>query len=376
MIDQKLSPEWKKQLLRLPWLLLIPLGFLLPSIAAGNPALVERVYSQGIYPVVAAVLGFVSALAPTVSLAELVLYGLLIAIPTLLVLRLVQLFHRRIPPVRFVGFLLSLGIFAGAMLSGFYLLWGFHYFRPTLGTLLSLDVRERPVEELEALTKELALAANALRAQVPEEDGLFAPDLEACFARIPEAYRALGEEIPLFSRRVRSPKPVLASEAMSWAGISGIFIPYTGEANVNIHQNPLLLPSSAAHEAAHAIGIARENEANFAGYLAAMAGNDRELQYSAVMLALVHCGNQLYAAEADAYRAIYESYSEGVRRDLSAHNAYWDAYEGPVEETVTEVNDSYLKHNHLESGVKSYGEMVDLLLAWHEDQPLDLVTLA
>jgi hypothetical protein len=53
-----------------------------------------------------------------------------------------------------------------------------------------------------------------------------------------------------------------------------------------------------------------------------------------------------------------------MKRDLADYNTYWDAYEGPVEETVTQVNDNYLKFNNQENGVKSYGMMVDLLLAY------------
>ena len=33
---------------------------------------------------------------------------------------------------------------------------------------------------------------------------------------------------------------------------------------------------------------------------------------------------------------------------------------------VDQINDSYLKHNQQESGVQSYGMMVDLLLAWRQ----------
>ena len=104
------------------------------------------------------------------------------------------------------------------------------------------------------------------------------------------------------------------------------------------------------------------------GYLACMASNDAELQYSAVILALINCGNQVYAWDKQTYTEIFQTYSEKVKRDLSAYNAYWKAYEGPVEEMMTQVNDSYLKHNQQQSGVKSYGEMVDLLLAWYAKQ--------
>ena len=44
-------------------------------------------------------------------------------------------------------------------------------------------------------------------------------------------------------------------------------------------------------------------------------------------------------------------------------------YEGQVEEAFDSINDSYLKFNLQENGVKSYGMMVDLMLAYYDIQP-------
>ena len=133
---------------------------------------------------------------------------------------------------------------------------------------------------------------------------------------------------------------------MSWAGIAGIYIPFTAEANVNVHQPPLLLLSSGAHEMAHYLGFAREDEANFIAYLACIHSKDPCIRYSGVMLALIHCGNQLYKTDPIAYQAVWEAcYSPGMIRDLRGYNEYWDRYEGQVEAAVDQLNDGYLKHN-------------------------------
>lgn len=365
-----LSGPWKKQCKRLPWLLLIPLGLLLPMVASRHPDFIEAAYSQGIYPAISAMFDFIFQIFPF-SFAEILLYVLIVALAGIILFYLIRFLFKRITAVKLVSLFLTLAIIAGGALNAFYFIWGFHYARPKLQQLLGLDVTQREPQELVSLTVSLAAAANQLREQVQEDaSGIFTLSVSPAekFAAIPQAYAALGREIPLFSHKAHTPKPVLASEWMSWAGISGIFIPFTGEANVNVHQPHLLIPVSAAHEAAHGQGIARENEANFVGYLACMASNDAELQYSAVILALINCGNQVYAWDKQTYTEIFQTYSEKVKRDLSAYNAYWKAYEGPVEEMMTQVNDSYLKHNQQQSGVKSYGEMVDLLLAWYAKQ--------
>ncbi|HBU11922.1 MAG TPA: DUF3810 domain-containing protein, partial [Clostridiales bacterium] len=46
---------------------------------------------------------------------------------------------------------------------------------------------------------------------------------------------------------------------------------------------------------------------------------------------------------------------------------YWDAYEGEVQDTVSEINDAYLRGQNQADGIKSYGRMVDLLLAYYSE---------
>ena len=61
-----------------------------------------------------------------------------------------------------------------------------------------------------------------------------------------------------------------------------------------------------------------------------------------------------------------ETYSllcDGVRRDFAANSEYWKQFEGKVAEVSQKINDAYLKANDQTDGTKSYGRMVDLLLA-------------
>ncbi len=372
---EKTKPEkrvtrdmWKRQLWKLPWLLLIPIGLLFPVLAEKYPQFVNEKFSLGLYPKISDALGSATAALPG-SVAELVVYVLAALVVALIVLFLVHLLQRRARLVRTVSILLNIGICIGVVLCLFYWIWGFNYQRPTLSEMLSLDVKERPVEQLEALCLSLTEDAVTLRRQTPEDvNGVFTltQTPRHYFEEITGAYSALGSDMPLFARKVYPAKQVYASEAMSYAGICGIFIPFTGEANVNMHQPPLLLLSSAAHENAHYLGIAREDEANFVSYLVCLRSQDPCVRYSGAMLALIHATNQLKDMDATRYAAVRNRYSEGMVRDLIAYNQYWDEHEGKIEETVDQINDAYLKHNRQEDGVKSYGMMVDLLLAYQD----------
>lgn len=365
--DKRIPEPYLHQLKRLLFLLLVPLTMLLVHFASKNPQWIEGWFSQGFYPIVSTVLGELYAIVPF-SVVEWLLYALVISAIVIAVVTIVRSLQKKIALVRLVRAFVTLLITASVLFSSFYFCWGFNYYRPPIKELLQLDVKERPVSELNALCQSLAQSANALRAQVPEdENGVFTLDAsaEAYFAKIPQAYKQLGKTIELFSRPVAPPKSVFSSECLSWMGIAGIYFPFTAEANVNVHQPPLLMLVSAAHECAHAMGIARENEANFVGYLACLSSDEPSIAYSGTMLALIHSGNQLSKVDPEAYADLFATYSDALQRDLFAYNAYWKAYEGPLEETMSQMNDAYLKYHQQQSGIRSYGEVVDLLLAWH-----------
>ncbi len=362
----KNKPTGKTLLKKLPWLLLIPLGFILPKLAAANPWAVEHLFSRGAYPAVSRAISSVTGLIGC-SCAEFFVCGVIICVLLLLIRNIVMLIRRKHTLLRFVSFMMSLCIFAGVMLNLFYMLWGFNYSRPTLYQLMELEVKKRPDTELQQLCFDLAERASELREKVTQDENgvFFFADYRKYFDKIPAAYQALGKEDKLFSAPAAVAKGVNASEGMSWAGISGIYIPYTAEPNVNVHQPPLLMLSAAAHETAHYMGFAREDEANFIAYLACTYSDDPAIEYSGVMLALINCGNKLYRSDANKFAPLREMYSDAMVRDLSAYNAYWDNYEGQVEQAFDNLNDNYLKFNQQQEGVKSYGMMVDLMLAYY-----------
>lgn len=358
----------KSILKKLPWLLLLPTGFILPALAQKHPWIVEKVYVQGLYPWIARIWGGVTSIFPF-SVAEFFVVGFILAVVAAMAIKVTRLIKKRTSPMQFVSFVLSLIILAGVMLNLFYFMWGFNYSRPTVYQLMELDVKKRSVDELQELCFELAERANTLREQVEEdENGVFVlkEGYRPYFAQIPAAYKTLGNKHSIFNGTAYSAKGVLASEGMSYAGIAGIFMPYTAEANVNVHQPPLLLLSSAAHETAHLLGFAKEDEANFIAYLACSVSDDPAVAYSGTMLALINCSNKLYKSDPEKYTPLFQRYSSAIVRDIKAYNAYWKNYEGEVEEAFTTLNDNYLKFNRQEEGVKSYGMMVDLLLAYRE----------
>ena len=130
----------------------------------------------------------------------------------------------------------------------------------------------------------------------------------------------------------------------------------------------MLLAATAAHEAAHLRGFAREDEANFIAYQVCMESEEVYVRYSGTMLALIYAGNALAKLNMEMYSELYATYSKGVRADLTAYRKSWEPYKGEAAEIHNKVNDAYLKANNQTDGVQSYGRMVDLLIAEYEKE--------
>ena len=69
----------------------------------------------------------------------------------------------------------------------------------------------------------------------------------------------------------------------------------------------------------------------------------------------------------DAYIELHKKLPPQSVVDLAYNNAYWDHFDGKVAEASSRVNDTYLKMQNQTDGVKSYGRMVDLMLAYYRD---------
>jgi hypothetical protein len=182
-------------------------------------------------------------------------------------------------------------------------------------------------------------------------------------SRIGAAYVAASVTLPLLAGTSARPKPVVLSELLSRVGITGIYFPFTGEPNVNTTLPDVELPFSTAHEVAHQRGFAREDEANYVGYLACRLHPDADFRYSGLLAASHYTLAALHAVDPSAASRAHAARSPAVLRDEMAIRAWVDHYRGRASEVGHRVNDAYLKAQGQAEGVRSYGRMVDLLLA-------------
>ncbi len=356
---------------------LIPISFLLILLAKNSSFFAEQIYALHLYKWLSQLLSIITGVFP-LSVAELLIYTL----PVLLIIFSIRYLLRivRSGPNRgqvvLKGLLnilcaISVGLFLFVILSGI------NYYRYSFSHYSGLQIRKSTLDELYELTESLAHQANELREMTTgrDEDGVFTFS-ESKFKVARQADQAMDELAKSYSvlkGRYSAPKPILSSKLMSYTEITGIFIPFTMEANVNIDIPDYTIPATMLHELAHLRGFMREDEANYIAYLAGMESENAEIRYSSTMLALIISGNELYGQDPDRYFKIRSQYSEGVLKDIRANSEYWTKYEDTVISTVSnKINDTYLKANNQSDGVKSYGRMVDLLLAkYRKDQGID-----
>jgi len=337
-------------------------------VAKRIPSFTEEVFAKGIFHVYSQVLSLITGLIPF-SLAEMGIVLGIVAVPAIVVWRIVVYVKGQENRLFLIGADLISLLCIGSLVY-FMLVMGcsVNYYRKPVADYLGLQIRDSSVEELAALHTELSERTNAVRKQLTLEDGegvyLLSVSNRALAKLCDESFDALSEEYRIFHGVYPKPKRILFSAVMSRTELTGVYVPFTMEANVNVDVPDYSIASTMCHELAHLRGFIREDEANYISYLACMASDSPELQYSGLMEALILSGNALYSKNPDKYYEIRAGYDDGVNRDLAANSAYWAQFhDTKISNTTEKLNDTYLKANNQADGVQSYGRMVDLLLA-------------
>ncbi len=265
---------------------------------------------------------------------------------------------------KILGWLTGLLEFAVLMVFLFMGLWGLNHFAPTIGEQTGLEVGEYSVDQLKKAAAWYAEQAS-FYAEGVERDGngdVILPEFEAMSDEAGECYGRLAEYDERFAVSVPRVKPLLVSEAFAYMGTSGIFVCYTGEAAVSTESFGLTQPFTICHELGHSLAVAREDEANYLAFLACRASQDELFRYSGYYCAFIYCYNALYAESPSAAKSLWDRCSEEMLHDCDVQVEHNKQYEGKVQEAAQAVNDAYLK-TFDEAGVKSYGLVVDYLIA-------------
>lgn len=311
-------------------------------------------YSSTIYPILVTVIGGFYGLAP-VSVVEWMLYGLVILLFYLLI-------RNRNNPVRILK---HYSLIAGVLLFLYASCCGINYYRIPFSSYYIYDMQSGQNGTQETKTTSLRALCGWLTEEVNRTYGEL-DNSEDHFVNMQEkgitAMRRLAEQYPSLDGYYPRPKPVMVSEILSIQQCSGVYSPFTIEANYNKDMVAYNIPHTICHEMSHLRGFMREDEANFIGYLACLKSEDADFRYSGYLLGWIYAGNALAKVDMDEYTRLHGLLRPEVREELEENSEFWARYEGEVSEAQEKVNDAYLKVNGQAEGVLTYGRVVDLML--------------
>ena len=353
-------------------LLCYPVGILMLILARTNRDIAEYVFARGVYRVYGWIFSHISGILPF-SVGEILLILFAIGMAAFPVVTIIFIIRSKRKLVTLVSSIRHLLIILGIVFLWFMIGAGTNYYRYEFSEFSGLKIQKSTVDELYQLCMELAEKTNKARADLGIPDNEVFVSTLTNRERAGEAKKAmekLGEKYDVLDGYYPYAKSVFFSKALSEFNITGVYFPWTVEANVNVDTIDYTKGSVLCHELSHLRGFMREDEANFIGYLAAVNSECAELRYSGYMSALVNAGNRLYDEDKDKYYEVRSTYCEGIKLDFAENSRYWEQFKDTaLSQAGEKMNDTYLKINNVQDGTKSYGRMVDLLLAeWRSRQ--------
>ncbi len=342
-------------------------------------------YSNNIYPYFVKTLGFICSAAPF-SVFELMIAVLVCLFLFCLVKLIVLLCKYHSKSNRFYFFyhlkkyLLNLVCMVLIFLIVYSLTCGVNYYRIPFSTSADIKLKEHSTEDLKKLCQLIIDDVNEYSTRIPtDSDGVFTTDNISLSKTAAIAMEELSIKYPCLSDYYPDAKAIICSPFMSYQNITGIYSPFTIEANYNDDITDMEKPFTICHELSHLSGYMREDEANFIAYLGCMESDSIEFKYSGSIMALIYVSNQVFEnCDIEDYDELMSQLSVQAQRDLDNQWNYWNSYEEKIEEVsigdvtisdiTNEINNTYLESNGQADGVQSYDRVTDLLLSYYENE--------
>lgn len=324
-------------------------------------------YSEYIYPLAVNTIGRVSGMVPF-PVSEIGIYILLATFFATLMRMIIKAAGGRkkgkASPVLFASWISGVLLAAGILAFLYTACCGINYHRRSFSGEEGIITYQYSADDLKEICVWLTEEVNARADTVTRDaDGLLTLDGSERDGGV-KAMQQLAVEFPSLAGYYPQPKELLISEILSYQGLTGIYLPFTVEANYNGDMPAYDKPFTVCHELSHLRGFMEEQEANFIAFLACIGSERADFQYSGYLSGWVYCMNALYRADYESWQEVRGMLDETAEPDLTANNEFWDRYEGTISETAERINDTYLKANGQADGVQSYDRMVDLIVAY------------
>ncbi len=286
-----------------------------------------------------------------------VLYILLILLIIIIIINIFKQGKRR-KSFRLLLILLNVSYFI------YQFFWGMLYFQPAI--IEKLPGQEPTAAKAKELALQILERCKKTRNEVQEDrNGVFKLENSGLLKQeIIIQQNDIPAEINLKKPSgIISVKPSLFSSVMSFTGIAGYYNPFTAEAQYNALLPSSQIPATIAHETAHQLGFAREQEASFIGYLIGRDAENAELRYSTEFFALKSLLRSVYEEDSVFVEQTIASFSDGMQRDLDYERRFSEEHDSVLDVVFGFTNDLFLKSNQQEGSI-TYSYFVDLLIRY------------
>ena len=348
---RKILSQWK-------WVILGILSLGVRWLAAYTPQSVESIYSRGVFPIIRWVFDISLAFSP------IPLIYLFYAIIFYFIIKTIAFqFKKSIPlSIRLKKNAFSVLSFTGFMVFWFLFLWGYNYARVPFQKQMNIEVMKLDSTSLE---KELIIAAQEAidsRTQLNTKESIplsIKPDFED---KIREDISKMLQNNGFIAGGNLRGRGLTPDGILFRFGISGIYMPYVGESNIDGGMHPLEKPFTMAHEMAHGYGWTDEATANFVAYLTCIGSDDAYTKYSGYLMYFRYVASNYRRINTEGYKKFRETLPVEMINDLKAINARIEQF--PTWFETDGLNNIFLKSQGVKEGTASYSRVVTLVYSW------------
>src|SRR5690242_7808452 len=345
------------------WITAVLLVILI-RIFSQNQTWVERYYSSNLYIFLSKFLRILFGWVPF-SLGDILYAFAFCWIVWKIIKNIRSAFKKRFTKKQVIHKLLNLVLFFAAIYIVFYLFWGMNYDREGIAFQLQIHPQTYDTTDLLMIENILLQKVNASKLAVVKNHEQY-PSTNELIKKAKKSYEEAYKKFPFLKYTGTSVKSSLYGTVGDYLGFTGYYNPFTGEAQINTTVPQMLRPYIATHEIAHQLGYAKENEANFVGYLAAVNSQDTLFHYSCYLDLFLYTNREIYYFDSLSSGRMMEKLHPLVKADLQELRQFSLAHQSVLEPLISWMYGNYLKLNNQPKGLHSYNAVVGMLIAYYK----------
>jgi hypothetical protein len=345
------------------WLVLLAMVIAIKLFSL-DKARVEVYYSTGVYPWISKALRFLFGWLPF-SIGD-VAYGLAVCWLLWKLFGFIKMAVKRSITRAYLWQGIQKLVWIGLVVYVcFNVLWGLNYNRRGIASQLGLVMGKYDTADIRTINTLLLDKVNACRASLTANNAAY-PRNKQLFEKVTEAYSVAMLRYPFLSYEVVSQKPSIWGWLGNYTGFTGYYNPFSGEAQVNTTVPRFLLPFTSCHEVGHQLGYAKENEANFAGYLSAASSPDTAFKYSVYLDLFLYANRNLGWIDSAAANKYLAQLTPAVKNDLEEWRRFNQRHRNPIEPVIRWFYGMYLRSNEQPQGIFSYDAVTAFMIAYYK----------